>query len=215
MSRHQGEAGFTLVEMLVAMGLFAAVSVGFYSVMFSVSAGSDTTTSVAGVSQEARLGFNRMVRDTREGEIVSAVQSRSYSVDIDFNGNGTIEPTPSEPSGDYERVKFQFNPASNRRGTVTLNGEVLMRGVDCLRDGSGNCRQPVFSYSSGRLEYDSDNNGSVSATELDQAPGIGNNNGALDGDELGFISEVTIALQVTEDDATSEFLTQVQLRNQR
>lgn len=197
------------------MGLFAVVSVGFYTVMFSVSSGSDRTTSVSGVSQEARLGFNRLVRDTREGQALRSAQSSSYSVDIDFNGNGSIQPTPADPSGDYERVRFQFNPSSNRRGTVTLNGEVLMRGVDCLRDGSGNCRQPVFTYSSGRLEYDSNKNGSVSAGEIDQAPGVGNNNGALDGDELGFISEVTIAMQVTEDEATSEFFTQVQLRNQR
>jgi prepilin-type N-terminal cleavage/methylation domain-containing protein len=211
------EQGFTLVETLVAIALFAVISVGFYQVLLSVVDSSELTRSVVDVSEEARLGFNRMVRDTREGQSLLSASSTAYEVQIDFNGNGVIEPTPSSVGGDYEVLDFRFDSFPNGKGVIRLNGEVLMRGVDCLGkvNGVGTCKHDVFSYESNRLEYDANGNGVTSVAELDQVSELGNNNGILDGAELAYITSVNIRMQVTEGEAKESFFAEAQLRNQR
>jgi prepilin-type N-terminal cleavage/methylation domain-containing protein len=210
------ERGFTLIEMLVTLTIFAAVSVGLMTVLFSVARGSQTARAVAGVSEQARLGFNRMVRDTREGKVIDSVSSdlNSFEVHVDFDGNNVITPLPGTNSlGDYEELTYSFEPGTN---TLRLNGEILVKGVECVRDATNACL-PAFSFGSNRLEFDTNKNGVASWQELDSAPatyGVGNNDGALNW-ELPMISNVSFVLQVREGKAKSDFYAEAQLRNQR
>ena len=211
-SRRQG--GFTLVELLVGILLLSIVSFGFYSVLFSSARSADTSRAVTKVSEEARLGFSRMVRDTRQGRELIAATDTSYTVEVDFDGDGAIALAGTTNSqGDYEVLTFSFNEGAN---TVSLNGEVLMRRVQCV--GSSPCKP--FTYTSNRLQYDWSKNGITEWKELDQAPtfgviGVGNKNDTLDSKELPFVSNVTYELKVVEKNSSTDYIAEAQLRNLR
>jgi type II secretory pathway pseudopilin PulG len=210
------EDGFTIIEALVALMVFAAVSAGIFGVMISSTRGSETARRVAGVSESARLGVNRMVRDTREGTAIDwvATDLNSFEVHVDFDGNGVITPLPATNSiGDVEELTYAFDPSSK---TLRLNGEILVKGVECARDSGGAC-VPAFSFGSNRLEFDTDKNGVTSWQELDAAPatyGVGNGNAQLDF-ELALVSNVAFALRVQDGAVRRDFYAEAQLRNQR
>lgn len=216
------EDGFTIVEVLIAIFIFSIVSVGFYQVLFSATRGSNTTRDVVRVSEEARLGFNRMVRDTREGNILNTPSSTSYTVDVDFDGDGSINlAAPTDPTGNYESLTFTFNPSSGGEGNITVStpwgaSEVLVDGVDCIRKPDNSCHD-VFTFSSSRLEYDTMVvDGVTSAAEIDAAPGVGNGSGAIDTlPEIRLIDGVAIALVVRQGDSSTSFYAHAQLRNRR
>ncbi|HEV2754562.1 MAG TPA: prepilin-type N-terminal cleavage/methylation domain-containing protein [Actinomycetota bacterium] len=210
------ESGFTFVEMLVMMTVFSALATGVYGVMLTVSNGSEKARTVAGISEQARLGFNRMVRDTREGKRIDYVSPdlTTFEVHVDFDGNGVITPLPAANAfGDLEELTYSFDAAAK---TLRLNGEVLLKGVECVRDTSGNCLPP-FSFGSNRLEFDTNTNGVTSWQELDAAPatyGVGNGDGQLNW-ELPLISNVSFALRVKDGNVKSDYYGEAQLRNQR
>src|ERR687892_2087335 len=66
--RLASEGGFTLVELLVVILIFAAISTSLYLAVFSGVRGGNTARNVVQISEEARLGLNRMIRDTREAK---------------------------------------------------------------------------------------------------------------------------------------------------
>lgn len=216
--------GFTLVELLVAIGLFSVLSIGFYQVLFSGVRGSETTRSVVRISEEARLAFNRMIRDTREATRFSCVgpssgeciDESSFEVNIDFNGDGLFlnSGEPGAVPGDYERVTFEFDSDA---GTINLNGEVLIDGVEQI-PGPGGAPRPVFDYSSNLLQYDtSPVDGTATWEEIDAStdPGVGNQDRAINEAELQYLTSVSFAFQVREEDRASEFFAEAQLRNRR
>jgi type II secretory pathway pseudopilin PulG len=211
------ESGMTLIEILVSISLFMIVSVGFYQVLFSGSNGADTAQNIVQVSEEARLGFNRMIRDTRESLTLQgsggtgAPTSTLYNVQIDFDGNGTITTSGANPTGDFENLTFTYS-AGDRE--IKLNGETLIAGVEPI--GS----RPVFDYASNLLEYDWDANGTTSWQEIDAASGhgitgVGNNNGVIDGSEPNLLSSVVFSFRVVVDDQQEDFYSEAQIRNRR
>ncbi|CAN5708307.1 hypothetical protein BH18ACT15_BH18ACT15_08560 [soil metagenome] len=220
--RARDEAGYSLIETLVAMSVFAVLSTSLYLVLFQATRGATKARDIAKISQEARIGFTRLVRDTRQGSAVTAGDGNSYTVEVDFDGDGAIDTSGPNLQGDYEVLTYEFQESS---GTVRINGEVLMRGVDCLRRTNGTC-YPAFDYGSGHLEWDWSSDGVTTWQELDAASthgvvGVGNNNGVLDSGELSDISDVSIALRLEGDTDTStasdatDFASVAQLRNQR
>jgi type II secretory pathway component PulJ len=193
-----------MVELLVAIGIFSIVSVSFYSVLFAVQRGSNDSREVARVSEEARLGFNRMVRDTREGLELTAASPTEYTVHVDYEDAEGVQVLTFKKTGDE----------------IRLNNETLMEGVDCIRQ-STTCVQDVFRYTSNRLEFDWDADGVTTWQELDAsaAPahgvvGVGNNDGQLNV-ELPFVTDVMFALEVVNGDSEGELIASAQLRNRR
>jgi prepilin-type N-terminal cleavage/methylation domain-containing protein len=215
--RRRDERGFAMIELMVTIVLLAIVTTGAYMVLFSLNRASTTTRNVAGVSQEARLSFNRMVRDTRQGRAIDSVDTNitdgkvSFTVLVDFDGNNVISRPSPNPSGDYEALTYTFDQNAK---TVTLNDEVLMRGAECA---DPTCE--VFGYSSSQMQYDWNKDGIVTTDELDAAgcplhgnPSVGNCNNILDV-ELALISNVDFSFQIRSGDATEIFFVQAQLRN--
>jgi Prokaryotic N-terminal methylation motif len=224
MIRTGNDSGYTLIELLVTFFVFSLVSVGFYQVMFMGSRGTDTTESVVRISEEARLGFNRLIRDTREGVLVSA-DELAYRVTIDFDGNGTIGfPTvvgldpKQNNNGDFEDLRFSIVGDG-----IFLNDEILVRGVDCIRQFEGGpCARDIFSFSSNRLEFDWNGDGVTTGGEIDGADGapfgytLGNFSGEIDtNEELRAITSVGYAFTVESGGRITEFFSEAQLRNRR
>jgi prepilin-type N-terminal cleavage/methylation domain-containing protein len=217
-TRGATEAGFTIVELLVTMVVLSIATVAMYQILFSVAEGTRTTESLARISDEARLGFNRMVRDTREGQEIRSVimtNPSSFTVGVDFDGNGVITGAPAEnAAGDYEELTYSFDSGTQQ---IRLNGELLMSGVGCVGACSSN---PVFDYASTDLRYDWNSDGVTTWQELDDAPahgvvGVGNDNDVLDSSELAHVTSVTFRLLVTKGDSSSSFYARAQLRNKR
>lgn len=202
------EEGFTLIEILVAIALLAFISVGFYSVMLSVVRGSETAESVVRISEEARAGFNRMIRDAREAEAITISEPDRLGIRTDFNDDGLIQNPNS--SGDYESLIFQF--AGQRITIRTSTGgqaATLIDGVEPLPGNTG-----VFSYSSNLLEFDANNDGITTCLEL-SVSSVGDGDAQCDAGEHLFISNIDFAFQIESEDQASIFHAQAQLRNSR
>jgi prepilin-type N-terminal cleavage/methylation domain-containing protein len=191
MRSERQEAGFTLVELLVAILIFGAVSSTVYIVVLSGVRGSDTARTVADISEEARLGLNRMIRDTREAERLTAVDAAAYTIRVDFNRDG--DTTDSD-----EEETFVFD---GDNALITLNGEVLVREVHQIGV------EAVFSYSSNSLEYDTNQDGVASRAEVIAAEGAGQ--------EFPFLTNVSYAIEVGDGDQATQFRSEAQMRNRR
>lgn len=219
------ERGYSLVEVMVAIFLFSVLSIGFYQVMFSAVRGSTDTADIAEVAEEARLGFNRMIRDTRETTRLISAGDDGYRIWTDFDQDGLVE------DSDYEYLEYAYDPDLGAITLTALTGPAagdpdLIDGNEAALAGTeaevlaGHIglvgTRPVFSYASNFLQYDTDPaNGETSATELDEASGLGNNNGFLDGLELDYVSDVNYAFQVSVGGDSRAFYGQAQIRNRR
>jgi prepilin-type N-terminal cleavage/methylation domain-containing protein len=207
----RSEGGFSLVETMLAITLFSVVSLGFYQVVFGQARGTQVTRTGVRIGEEARAGFNRMVRDAREGDVLDAASGNSFTVKVNFNGNGLYE-NPNAQGAD-EILTYTYDETSK---TITLNGEVLMSGVERIGG------QHVFSYGSNVLDYDWDDSGSVTWQEVNDAACAGNGvtgvgdcdvPPVLDAPEFPHLTTVSFALRIKVEGQHTDFRTTAQLRN--
>lgn len=211
------EGGFTLVELLVGITILSLILVSAYSVMFSGVRGANNVESVVNVSGEARLGLNRMVRDTREARsLVLPIDEDEFSIAVDFDRDSDTPDT-------IETFAYEVEDGVGVI-TISVDGgdpEVLVSGVSpaVAADGS---EIDLFTYSSNYLEFDSDGNGIATWQEVDDAPaGVsgGDGDGEISEPDLPFLSNVDFSMTISsgDDEATraEEFFTQAQLRNLR
>ena len=218
MPRHrEAQRGFTLVELLVTMLMLSLGSVAFYQVMFAGVGGSNTSRAVVRISDEARLGFNRMIRDTRQANAIRLATPTGYAVDIDFDGNGSITQAPSKNSqGDYEQLSFVVVG-----GRLYIQACSATQGLDCgqertvLIDGvSAVAGGDIFRYSSNRLEYDCNpadgvtdqaelNNTTCTVTQLTPTQ------------QLSALTDIDYNLTVTLGGRSSTFTAHANIRNLR
>lgn len=203
MTIRRNARGMSLIEVLVAMSVFGIVSVLFLRVAMSGNDASQATQQVSGVSEEARLGLNRMLRDTREASRIANATPTSYTIFVDFN-NDQIFTSPSPNSmGDYEVETFSYSA-----GRILLNGEVLIDGVSQV--GSN----PIFTYTSSLLDYDWDRDGVTTLDELNAADDPPHNITTLGNVEL-LLNSVNYRLKITNGPADADFFLEAQLRNAR
>lgn len=233
----RGEGGFTMVEVLIALSLLSLLAAGFMSVLFAVARATDSTAAHVRVSEEARLGLNRMIRDTREAAWISlsgpspTATHNSFTVKIDYDGDGAYSnPASGTAEGNYEIVTYAYDDA-NDRITVTAPGvgtETLARGVDCVRDSNDLCESEVFSFTSNRLEYDYEGTSGATpdgVTTLKELNGIACAphslttldacNATLVDAELAAITNVNVAVELTAAGRSTEYFAEAQLRNRR
>lgn len=217
--RSSTEAGFTLIEVLVAILLFSIVSVGFYQVMISSVRGSDTTLDVAEISAEGRLGFNRMLRDVREADALDAASPTSFTIWVDYDADEMRDYTSEEYLRyTYDDAARTITLASLDASSTVLESAVLVDGIQKV-DGTID----VFDYASNRLEYDHlpspSPDGVTTWEEIDSPPvgvyGVGDRDGDLDASELSYISNIIIRFNVRVEGRATEFYGEAQLRNRR
>jgi len=216
MTRRADESGFSLIEVLVAIGIFAVISTAFYQVLFAGAGGSTTARSVAEVSSEARLGLNRMIRDTRQAANITSATPTSYTIDVDFDGSGSITQAPTRNSGgDYEQLSFVFDD-----GQIYIEACNAQQGADCGEQKTILIERvglvgtlPIFSYSTNHLEFDYNNNGIATQSELDSAGTAGITLSTAE--KNAYLSDVQYSMNITDGDRTTTFYGHSQLRNKR
>lgn len=209
-----GEHGFTLVEMLVATFIFLILTSALFGAVLAMSRGVRSTRELNDLNEEARVMLNRMSRELREARSIGTVVNPagttfdpngdvSVTFDVDFNGNGVIEPNADDP----ERLTYTYDRAE-QRVTLQAAGEdfpILAANVSSFK----------FTYTSRLYTLDtSPKDGIVTWEELDAdtSGAYGNNNGLLD-QELGYIDSVAIEFTVFTGTRRQDYRTQVDLRN--
>lgn len=222
------EGGYSLVEVLVSVVLFSVVSIGFTQVMLSGARGTDITRRNVRVSEEGRLGLNRIVRDVREASWLSlpgtdpAGVYTSFTIKTDYNGDGVFANSAGAAAAEsnYEVVTYAYD-AATKRITVTAAGfppETLLAGIEPVGT------KPVFSFTSNRLEYDWSGDGVTTMTEVNQLACIqgGYNlsldsacNSTLTDKELANLTNFALAVEINSAGADTEYFAEAQLRNRR
>jgi prepilin-type N-terminal cleavage/methylation domain-containing protein len=234
------DAGFTLVEMLVACVLMGILGTVFLTVLLGANTSATATKSSQDLNEEARLGLNRMARELRQATVLQTVlnpDGPSYNASnvtavtfsADFNGDGCINgvmpsPTPSptptcvaNDANNPEVLTYCWDPSATVRQLFLIPG--ALAGSSCQVAGAkpilaGQVTAFKLSYRSNNYLADANNDGITTWLELDQAgPPLGNEDNALD-TELPEVDSVVIALTVSANGThVQNYTTQVDLRN--
>jgi prepilin-type N-terminal cleavage/methylation domain-containing protein len=113
-------AGFSLVELLVAMGIFTVVMAATLGGLSSVMQGNDVVMNIAAMNDSARAGMDLMVRDLLQ---VGSGLPASHSVSI---------PSGEDP-GDAERIRIPGPPGT---AFMTAAADLALAAV-IPRNGAG------------------------------------------------------------------------------
>ena len=226
-TRRRGDQGFTLVELLVSIVLISIIgSVVFASIMASQRV-AESSRQVNDLNEEARLVLNRMSRELREAQRITAVTNAlgpghsatadtSITFEVDFNGNGTIEPAAADPERltyfyDASARQLQLQAAGSALPVLAANVasfEVNFTSRKYVYDGTTTATAGVCGTVSGTKD------GVVTWQEVDGNAAMlyGNCNGVLD-TELSVIDSVFLDLRVLFGAKQQHYQTQVDLRN--
>jgi prepilin-type N-terminal cleavage/methylation domain-containing protein len=239
--RGRDQAGFTLVELLVAIVVLGALGTAFMSTILGASQSANATKSEHDLNEEARLAINRMARELRQATSITNVlnpDGPTYSSSgitavtftADFNGDGCIDgvapspaPVPAPTCQPYnannpETLTYCWDPSASVRQLYLIPG--TLAGNTCQVAGAlpilaGQVTAFKLSYRSNNYLYDANDDGITTWLELDQAgPPVGNQNGQLDAPELSHIDSIVIDLSVSANGVHPQsYTTQVDLRN--
>ncbi len=236
-----GDAGFTLIEMLVSMLLLGVLGIVFMTTIMGSRTSLSATSTSQDLNEEARLALNRMARELRQATAITNVlnpDGSSYNpaaitavtFTADFNGDGCIDgvaptppPSPAPVCQPYnannpETLTYCWDPAGSSKQLYLIPGN--LSGSSCQVSGAmpilaGQVTSFMLAYRSNLYLYDANGDGITSWSELDQAgPPVGNDDGQLDQPELTNIDSVVIDLTVASNGTFSQsYQTQVDLRN--
>ena len=208
--------GLSLVEVLVAMGLFGVLATLLLGLALSTSQVTEDTRSLANVTEQSRLAMERLTRELRQAEVILSVQLPAVATDptavtfwTDFNGNHTQDLNAADP----EVMTYRWDPGT-RELTLTANdseGNAVSRPVLAV-----NVTGFVLGLRSSKWQYDiAPADGVTTWQELDLAGApVGNKDTKANNPELEHIDLMTVALTVSTDGHSQTFNTQVDLRNQ-
>lgn len=234
------DAGFTLVELIVAMSLMIVVVTTSLTAVITAQKAETTSRQVQNLNEEARQAMNRMARDLRQAQVlVTAVNPDGplYSTtgitalrfQGDYNGDGCA-PSPlvattacpvAYNSGNPEDLTYCFEAGSKQLYVIDNQAS----GVTPINATSTTCTggQPLLAGNVSRLEiayrsaiYSYDTNPTDGVTtwrELDAAgTPVGNLNSQLDV-ELPFVDSVSLNITMSDAGHSQQYRTQVDLRN--
>jgi prepilin-type N-terminal cleavage/methylation domain-containing protein len=209
-----GDGGFTLVEMLVAISVFAVLTVAVFSGLTKTAQTVNDVRSIANLTEEARVATERMSRELRQASKildahlpVNAADYTSITFWVDFNGNHLEDLNAADP----EVVTYRFEPGSGQL-TLTANdssGTAVTRPILAAR-----VTGFVLTFSSSLWEYDTNPRDGVTDWKEINASAIGNHNLTFDDGEFKWIDSVGLTIQLLDGPRMQTYTTQVDLRNQ-
>lgn len=201
------DAGFTMVEMLVAMALFGVLGTVLIGFALGSSRVADHVTAAGNVTEEARLAIERMGRELRQASQVSGAtvvdgKVVSLTLGVDFDGNGTVE---TNDALDPEVLTYRWDAAA-RTLTLTANDSVTRPVL------AGGVQAVDIRLRSSAWIHDINGDGTTTWQEVD-ASSVGDGDGVPDGPELDLVDLVSVVLVVRDGDAVRRFTVQADLRN--
>lgn len=213
------DSGMTLIEVLVAMGLFSLLGTLLLGFSLSTSRVTEDTRALTNVNEESRLAMERMARELRQANKITevdlpvnaATDDTAVTFWIDFDGDKVPDTTAVDP----EVLTYRYDPVTNRL-TLTAN------------DASGTeVTRPVLAakvskfdvlLKSSAWQHDANGDGSTTWQELNAAgPPVGDQDPtpvSPDGPELDHIDLVDITMTVLDGPRAQTYRTQVDMRNQ-
>jgi prepilin-type N-terminal cleavage/methylation domain-containing protein len=208
------DAGLTLVELLVAMGLFGIVATILLGLAISSSGVADNTRQLGTVGEESRLGMERMTRELRETAKIADVVLPTgagtgptrFTLWADFNANGCINRGAADP----EEVTYTWDPVARY---LTLSA-VINGGARTERLLATKVSQFSLRLNSSSWQYDTDQNGTTTWEEIDASSVGDKNQGNFTSAELEHIDLVGLSITATDGTHDVEYATDVDLRNQ-
>lgn len=186
------DQGFTLIEMLVSISILTVIMAGMFSFLWGASKHWSTAQNTAEVTENARLGLNRMTRELKQATKVTTAQTGSVpklSFNVNF-GTGAESITYGFTPGDTG------HPGSMWRSTSTDPGQqvTLVNDVQSMQ----------FTYYGNDYKCDTDPDGIVFWSELQ----------ACSASPASKISRVDISLTLgTGSENGQTFVEQAWLRN--
>lgn len=214
----RGDAGFTVIELAVAMVILGILTSALSTTMLGSRKTAETVRQVNNLNEEARLAVNRIARELRQAQAITAVSSpdgaNGVTFEVDFNGNGTIDANTADP----ERLTYTYDATTRRilLSAADASGTTVTQPIL-----SGEVSEFALDYRSSRYAYDCNSDGVTTWQELDAGcPAaspvvvpLGNNNGQLDAAELPYIDSVVLAFSVLDGSRKQNYRTQIDLRN--
>ncbi|MFL6240718.1 MAG: type II secretion system protein J [Actinomycetes bacterium] len=218
-----GDAGMTLVELLVSITIFGVLAVIVFATVLSANNTGKANATQNNLNEQARLVLNRITRELRQAKQIDSVgftgsTITSITFEADFNGNGTIDDSTSDP----EVLTYCWDPP-NHRIMLTANESTPQPcdNSNALPVIASDVSSFTVTLTSDLWQYDgacgAAADGVVTWQELDCAPlnqGVGNQNGSLDSIELRNVDGVTISTVVLKGSRQQTYQTKVDLRNQ-
>ena len=207
------DAGLTLIEVLVAMGLFGVIATLLLGLALSTSAVTDDTRDRTDVAEEARTAMERLSRELRQASAIDRVVlpstpgggPTSFTFWTDFDGDGHRTTGAADP----EILTYCWSPTTARlrltdQDSCTDAQPVLAAEVQDF----------VVDLESSEWAYDANGDGITTWRELDAkgAP-VGNGNGIADAPELAHIDMVGVTMSVEDGAGSQTYTTRIDLRN--
>jgi prepilin-type N-terminal cleavage/methylation domain-containing protein len=208
------DSGMSLVEILVAMGLFGLLSTLLLGFALSTSQVTKDTSALSGINEESRLAMERLTRELRQADAVLSLQVPTHADDptaitiwADFNGNGFKDLSVTDP----EVLTYRWDPVTDRL-TLTADdedGTAVTRPVLATQVSSF-----TLGLSSSRWEYDANHDGTTTWQEIDAAGSpVGDHDGSPDPFELELVDLVKVSMTVLDGPHAQTYATEVDLRN--
>ena len=228
------DAGFSLVELLVAVTLFSVLGGTLMATVLASKNSVAATRETHDLNEEARLALNRMSRELRQAKEIIAVSAPttinsvvrpsgavSITFGVDFNGSGgapeanAVDPEVLTYRWDGDEILLIANDIyGNPITSPVLSGKVSDFALDYYSSDYRRDCSPVDGLTDWR-ELDAYLTTRNSSGVCDPRPATGHTAGAIDSSELEDIDSVMISFTVLEGNRRQEYRTQVDLRNKR
>ena len=227
------EAGFSLVELLVAVTLFSVLGGTLMATVLASKASVAASRETHDLNEEARVAVNRISRELRQAKEITAVSApvtingtprpsgaTSVTFTVDFDGNGVIDASAVDPEvltykWDGSRILLIANDTSGLPVvSPVLSGKVSDFALDYFSSDYRRDCDPLDGRTDWR-ELDRFLTTRNSAGVCDPRPPTGHAVGSIDATELADIDSVTISFTVLEGSRRQDYRTQVDLRNSR
>jgi prepilin-type N-terminal cleavage/methylation domain-containing protein len=204
------DKGFSLVEVLVAMGLFGVLASLLLGLAVSTGRVTDDVRALTNINEESRLAVERLSRELRQATEVTAVSQPTggrvaLTFWTDFNGNGARDLNAADP----EILTYAWDPKTDQL-SLTVNdptGAAITRPLL-----AANVSSFTLDLRSSSWELDADGDGQTTWKEIDTAPG-GNRNGVPDGPELLKLDLIGVTMTVLDGRRAQTYTSRVDLRN--
>ena len=140
-SANKNDAGFTLIELMVAMALSGLVMIGIFSVYRAGVKNHITQNAMAEMQQDIRAGMHMMAREIRiagydptrsASSAITTAMVDEIVFDADLSEDGTLSATPAPPA--LTDVKIRYALTNDNLGRELWGGglQPVALNIDAL-----------------------------------------------------------------------------------